>query len=60
MKDPMKEQCVPEQWHHVEKTHDRAVREELQPMERTNVEQFMKDYIPWEGVYAGAGKECDK
>ena len=56
----MLEQSLPEGLYLMEGTHTTAVLEELQPMGRTHVVQFMKDSILWEGPHAGKEEECEE
>jgi len=56
----MLEQPVPEELHLMERTHTEATHEELQPVGRTYVGEFLKDCIQWAGPHAGAGEECEE
>jgi len=42
------------------RTHVGVVCEELQPVGRTQWEQFVEDCLLWEGPHAGAVEECEE
>lgn len=55
-------QSAPEGLQHpMEKTHTRAVYEELRsPWEKHTLDKFAENYLPWESSHSGAGGECEE
>lgn len=55
-----REQSVPKGLYSMEKTHSRAIHEELEPLGRTHNGKFVEECLMWKWHHTGTGEECEE